>query len=63
MPSPPSQEARHSWKHYSEATSFSFRWMTSVTGIAITIFLPMFFSMHLMTEQPDQVPILHQTGE
>ena len=29
------------WRRLSEAASFSYRWMTSVTGIAITIFLPM----------------------
>ena len=31
------------WKPWSAATCLSFRWMTSATGIAITIFLPMFF--------------------
>ena len=31
------------WKPCSEATSLSFRWMTSATGIAITTFLPKFF--------------------
>ena len=56
-------KARHDWKPCSGATSLSFRWMTSATGIAITIFLPMFFSMHLMAEQPDQVPVLHQARE
>ena len=39
----PAGTAARGWKPCSGATSFSFRWMTSVTGIAITIFLPMSF--------------------
>ena len=34
--------AMRGWRPCSEATSLSFRWMTSATGIATTISLPMF---------------------
>ena len=36
----PDRKAARGWRRWSAATSLSFRWMTSATGIAITISLP-----------------------
>ena len=40
MPSPARREATRGWRPWSAATSLSWRWMTSATGIAITTCLP-----------------------
>ena len=56
----PGRTAARGWRPWSAATSLSFRWMTSATGIAITTSLPTFSMRTCWQEQPEQVPTLHR---